>query len=177
MPTTRAPRLLEARGGWQVIAARELFAEYRSLVGADLCFQSFDVEMRTLPGAYAPPSGRLYLALDTQVRDGEPEPVAGCVALRSLDTRTGEMKRLFVRPVFRGLGYGRALVDAVIADAVAMGYRRLVLDTLPGMVEAQAMYEGLGFRDIPPYMPDPVPGARCLELDLSGAASPPGSLG
>jgi GNAT superfamily N-acetyltransferase len=161
----RAPRIVEVVSGPQVEAARELLVEYRREVGADLCFASFDEEMRTLPGAYAPArGGRFYLALHGA---GPDERVAGCVALRSLDADTGEMKRLYVRQDFRGLGYGRVLVDAVIRSSVALGHQRLVLDTLPGMVEAQTMYLALGFRDIPPYMPDPVPGARILGLELA----------
>ena len=160
------PRLVEVGAGPLVEATRELLVEYRREVGADLCFASFDVELGSLPGEYARPRGLLFLALQREP-SGVSERAAGCVALRSLDDETGEMKRLFVRRDYRGLGLGRALVDAVIRGSRSLGHRRLLLDTLPGMVEAQTMYEGLGFRDISAYMPDPVPGARFLALDLT----------
>jgi ribosomal protein S18 acetylase RimI-like enzyme len=138
---------------------RELFREYADRLGVDLCFQGFAAELDALPGKYAPPGGRLFLA----ACDGE---TAGCVALRPISDSVGEMKRLYVCPAFRGRGVGRALVDRVIAEAQAIGYRRLQLDTLPAMAEAIRLYESLGFRDIPPYCENPVPGARFLGLDL-----------
>ena len=184
-PCRAAQRLVEVTSGPLLDVTRELLVEYRREVGADLCFASFDEEMRSLPGQYARPRGLLFLLFSSLQQAtqrerprtasglGASERAAGCVALRSLDDETGEMKRLFVRRDFRGLGLGRALVDAVIRGSRALGHRRLLLDTLPGMVEAQAMYEGLGFRDIPAYMPDPVPGARFLALDLSETTTEP----
>ncbi len=143
----------------EIAIVRELFREYQAQVGIDLCFQGFAAEVVGLPGDYAPPTGRLFLA----TQDGKP---LGCVALRKLDAIRCEMKRLFVRPEARGLRLGRALVDRVIAEAHAIGYEEIVLDTLPSMVEAQRMYERLGFRDIPPYRENPVPGARYLAKRL-----------
>ena len=143
----------------EIAIVRELFREYQTQVGIDLCFQGFAAEVVGLPGDYAPPTGRLFLA----TQDGKP---LGCVALRKLDAIRCEMKRLFVRPEARGLRLGRALVDRVIAEAHAIGYEEIVLDTLPSMVEAQRMYERLGFRDIPPYRENPVPGARYLAKRL-----------
>lgn len=139
--------------------ARTLFREYQQDLGVDLCFQDFSNELATLPGAYAPPRGRLLLA----EADGR---VTGCVALRPVGDDTGEMKRLYVRPSARSAGTGRALVEALIAEARVIGYRRLCLDTLPVMARAQELYERLGFIDIPPYRDNPVPGARFLALDL-----------
>jgi GNAT superfamily N-acetyltransferase len=138
---------------------RELFREYADRLGVDLCFQGFAAELDGLPGKYAPPAGRLFLA----GCDGD---TAGCVALRPISEAVGEMKRLYVRPAFRGRGVGGRLVDRLIADARTIGYRRLHLDTLPAMAEAIRLYESLGFRDIPPYCDNPVPGARFLALDL-----------
>lgn len=143
----------------EIAIVRELFREYQTQVGIDLCFQGFAAEVVGLPGDYAPPTGRLFLA----TQDGKP---LGCVALRKLDAIRCEMKRLFVRPEARGLRLGRALVDRVLAEAHAIGYEEIVLDTLPSMVEAQRMYERLGFRDIPPYRENPVPGARYLAKRL-----------
>jgi putative acetyltransferase len=151
-------RIVEARAG-DVPTARELFQEYADALGIDLCFQGFDQELAELPGAYAPPGGRLLLGLS----GADP---AGCVALRRLDGGACEMKRLFVRPGFRGTGLGRLLAEAVIAEARGLGYERMRLDTLPVMAEAQRLYESLGFRDIEPYYESPVPGARFLELEL-----------
>lgn len=143
----------------EIAIVRELFREYQTQVGIDLCFQGFAAEVVGLPGDYAPPTGRLFLA----TQDSKP---LGCVALRKLDAIRCEMKRLFVRPEARGLRLGRALVDRVLAEAHAIGYEEIVLDTLPSMVEAQRMYERLGFRDIPPYRENPVPGARYLAKRL-----------
>ena len=143
----------------EIAIVRELFREYQTQVGIDLCFQGFAAEVVGLPGDYAPPTGRLFLA----TQDGKP---LGCIALRKLDATRCEMKRLFVRPEARGLRLGRALVDRVIAEAHAIGYEEILLDTLPSMVEAQRMYERLGFRDIPPYRENPVPGARYLAKRL-----------
>ena len=135
---------------------RALFLEYARELGFSLCFQGFDDELARLPGAYAPPRGALLLA-----------PSQGCVALRPLDATAAEMKRLYVRPSARGQGVGRALAQAVIDEARALGYCRMVLDTVAGTMDsAIALYRALGFREIAPYYQNPLPGALYLELDL-----------
>jgi len=138
---------------------RELFLEYQRWLGLDLCFQNFSAELAALPGDYAPPSGRLLLAL----HDARP---AGCIALRRMDDATCEMKRLFVRPEFQSLKIGRTLAERVIAEARGIGYTHMRLDTLPMMTRAHALYAALGFREIPPYCHNPVPGAIYMELSL-----------
>ncbi len=140
---------------------RELFREYEGWLQADLCFQGFEQELVALPGRYAPPAGRLLLA----ELDGR---LAGVIALRAIGDGVCEMKRLYVRDFARGHGVGRALAGRLVAEAKAAGYRAMRLDTLPDrMVPANTLYESLGFRDIPAYYPNPLPGVRYLELDLS----------
>ena len=138
---------------------RALLREYADGLGIDLCFQDFEAELAALPGKYAPPSGCLLLAR----RGGE---LLGCVALRAIDGRDCEMKRLYVRPQARGERLGRRLVDSVVAAARAAGYARICLDTLPTMASAQALYARLGFEPIAPYVFNPVPGSRFLALAL-----------
>lgn len=139
---------------------RLLFGEYSALVAEALCFQNFDQELAALPGAYAAPGGVLLIA-----RDGD--ELAGCVALRGIDAETGEMKRMFVREKFRGSGLGRRLAAEVIEAAKQRKYRRMVLDTLPKLQTAIALYRDLGFRETGPYLACPTPGALCFELRLS----------
>lgn len=148
---------------------RILFGEYSALVAEALCFQNFGAELEALPGAYAAPGGVLLLA-----RDGE--GAAGCVALRRIDAGTGEMKRMYVRERCRGSGLGRRLAQRVADEARARGYRRLVLDTLPKLAPAIALYRDLGFRACAPYLPAPTPGALCFELDLQTGSEAPVSL-
>ena len=139
---------------------RVLFEEYSALVAEALCFQNFDAELEALPGAYAPPSGALLIA-----RNGS--EAAGCVALRQLDTGTGEMKRMYVREQHRGSGLGRRLALAIIEEAKRRKFKRMVLDTLPKLETAIALYRDLGFRETGPYLASPTPGAVCFELMLS----------
>lgn len=147
----------------QLDAARDIFREYAAGLGVDLCFQSFDAELATLPGDYAPPRGALILALI----EGH---VAGCVALRPLDNvdypNAAEMKRLYVRKAFRGFGLGRQLVEAVMDAARLADYDCILLDTLDDMEAARALYDELGFEDIPPYYHNPIPGAHYLRASL-----------
>lgn len=142
-----------------IATVRALLEEYADALGVDLGFQQFARELAELPGEYAPPGGVLLVAR----RDGE---TIGCVGLRPLDPSTCELKRLYVRPAARRAGTGRALTEAALAEARRLGYRRVLLDTLPGMEAAQRMYVELGFRDVAPYRPNPVDGARFLELLL-----------
>ena len=147
----------------QLAATRLIFQEYADQLGIDLCFQNFAAELAGLPGDYAPPQGCLLLAL----LDGE---IAGCCAMRPLETvdypNACEMKRLYVRPDFRRFGLGRQLVEAVLDAARIAGYHSVLLDTLNDMEAARALYEDLGFKDIPPYYHNPIAGAHYLKVDL-----------
>jgi carbonic anhydrase len=146
--------------GAQLEEVRALFLEYAQSLGFSLCFQGFDEELRALPGMYAPPRGRLLLAIE----EGSP---AGCVGLHEWDGPAAEMKRLYVRPAFRGHGLGRTLTEAALSEARALGYRSVRLDTIPSLMQsAIALYRELGFREIPPYRANPIPGALYFELPL-----------
>ncbi len=152
--------LIQAASPAQIAQVRELFLDYAKSLGFSLCFQNFDQELATLPGHYAPPEGRLLLA----EHEGE---LAGCVALREFEAGICEMKRLYLRPAFRGKGLGRAIAEHLIAEAREMGYTRMRLDTVePVMQDAVAMYRRLGFREIPPYCENPIAGALYMELSL-----------
>ena len=139
--------------------ARELFREYQLSLGIDLDFQNFEQELANLPDKYSPPQGRLYLAFS----DGE---LAGCIALRPFQGDQCEMKRLYVRPQYRGRAFGSLLAAKIIADAREIGYRQMLLDTLPAMASAQHLYLSLGFREVPPYCFNPVDGTLYMALDL-----------
>jgi ribosomal protein S18 acetylase RimI-like enzyme len=139
----------------------ELFTLYAAALGIDLSFQDFDSELRTLPGKYAPPTGAILLAHSV---DGEP---IGCVGLRPIEPEgCCEMKRLYVSPRARGLGIGKALVDAAMQAARAAGYREMRLDTLPSMAEAVALYHRAGFRPTAPYYDNPIAGAVFMRRSL-----------
>jgi len=152
--------LIEARSREHLRMVRELFVQYADDIGVDLCFQGFERELAELPGRYAAPEGRLLLALDGRTP-------AGCVALRKIGDGTCEMKRLFVRPAFRGKGLGSKLAKAVIAAAREVGYERMRLDTLASMRPAIALYESLGFSRTAPYYHNPHGDAVFMELKLS----------
>ena len=152
--------IIDVHSPEQLAQAKELFREYAASLDVSLCFQDFEQELAELPGAYAPPDGRLLLA----VNDGEP---AGCVALRRIGNSVCEMKRLYVRPQFRGSKIGHHLAGAVIEEARRIGYQGMRLDTLPSMTKAIALYRSLGFKEIEPYTLNPVPGALFMELRLS----------
>jgi len=153
------PRLTQAHSASEIEIVRALLRKYQQELGVDLGFQGFAAELDALPGSYAPPSGRLLLAVH------EATPM-GCVALQRIDTARAEMKRLYVSPHARGLGIGRRLVVQVLAEAQAIGYTEVVLDTLPDMTEAQRLYEQLGFRDVEPYRTNPIAGTRYLGKKL-----------
>ena len=153
-------QVLAAHPAPHLPAVREIFTEYASSIEIDLCFQSFDRELADLPGKYAPPEGRLFLALE----NGLP---AGCIALRKIEEGVCELKRLYVRPAFRVGGIGRKLSDAVITAAREIGYERMRLDTLSSMKEAIALYKSLGFRRIAPYYDNPSGSAVFMELKLA----------
>ena len=144
----------------EIAVARMLFKEYATWLAIDLSFQNFDKELVNLPGDYAPPDGRLSLA-----RCGT--ETVGCVALRRFHDCACEMKRMWVRPRFRGCGVGRLLAEKLIAEARTLGYSQMVLDSLPSLESAIALYRSLGFREIPPYRYNPEPGAVFMQLELA----------
>jgi putative acetyltransferase len=153
--------IFQANTDTEIQQARALFEEYASGLGISLCFQNFDQELADLPGDYAPPDGRLLLAM-------EDDQLAGCIAMRKLEPGVCEMKRLFLRPAYRGKGLGKTLVEAIIDEALNIGYTHMRLDTLPGrMDKAIALYRAMGFIEIGPYRDNPVDGAKFMELDLA----------
>ena len=153
-------KIVPATAAQDLEDVRILFGEYSGLVAEALCFQNFDQELEALPGEYAPPGGALLIARDA-------DAAAGCVALRRLDAASGEMKRMFVREAYRGSGLGRQLALAIIEEARERKYARMLLDTLPKLSPAIALYRDLGFRETGPYLACPTPGAICFELRIS----------
>ena len=155
--------ILSPRHEADLLQTKEIFLAYAKAINIDLCFQDFDTELANLPGDYSPPRGALLLAWVDQ-------KLAGCCAMRPLDSsdyaNAAEMKRLFVRPEFRGLGLGRQLAESIIDAARMSGYDSVLLDTLDDMEIARAMYEDLGFKEIPPYYHTPLAGAHYLKVDL-----------
>ena len=159
-PVVKSFSISSAESADQIAQARELFLEYGQSLGFSLCFQNFDKELAGLPGDYAPPDGRLLLA----TFEGE---LAGCVALHKLEPEICEMKRLYLRPQFRGKGLGRVLAETTIAEARKIGYERMRLDTVePVMKDAVGLYRRLGFREIAPYRENPMAGTLYMELQL-----------
>jgi putative acetyltransferase len=153
-------KLIQVKSDEEIQETRRLIEEYAAWLGVDLCFQNFDQELAELPGDYVPPSGRLFLAVEN-------DQVAGCVAIRKIAADMCEMKRLYVRPAFRGHGLGRTLTEKIIEAAREIGYARMRLDTLPRrMAPAIAMYRSLGFKTIEPYYDNPIEGVVFLELEL-----------
>ena len=165
MPGTHHPNMAlgVASAPGDLDAVRTLFIEYAKALNVDLCFQDFDAELSGLPGEYAAPRGALLLAKV----DGVP---AGCCAVRPLDSadyaNACEMKRLYVRPEFRGLGLGRRLAETILELAQQANYDCVLLDTLDDMESARALYEDLGFESIPPYYYNPIAGAHYLKVNL-----------
>jgi len=168
--------IIQASSSPHIAQARELFQEYGASLGFDLCFQSFETELAGLPGDYAPPSGRLLLAFtDAGSTDHNRTTPAGVVALHAFadpklppTERICEMKRLYVRPQFRGQRIGQQLIDAIIAAARQIGYTRMRLDTVAGtMDKAITLYRSYGFKEIPSYRHNPVDGVIYMELDLT----------
>ncbi|MDS4070051.1 MAG: GNAT family N-acetyltransferase [Candidatus Competibacter sp.] len=156
--------LIQAQAKGDLEAVRTLFCEYQRFLRVDLCFQGFEEELATLPGRYAPPGGRLLLA-----RDGE--QAAGCVALRPLDDGACEMKRLFVRPAYRGRGLGRILATQIVNAAAALGYAVMRLDTLDTLDRAMHIYTSMGFQRRASYYANPLPGVVYWERALSEPSS------
>lgn len=151
--------ITEAKSAEDFAAGKLLIEEYAAALGVDLCFQNFSEEIANLATLYGPPRGCLLIARDN-------DELAGCVALRSQEPAVCEMKRLYVKPPYRGAGLGRALAESIVGRARKLGYSRMVLDTLPSMTEAQPLYESLGFREVQGYYQNPLNGVRYLALDL-----------
>lgn len=158
-------RIVAATTVADIDTARLLFREYATWLGIDLSFQNFDEEVAGLPGKYAPPDGRLLLVLHG-------DEAAGCVALRRFDECSCEMKRMWVRPEFRGRHLGRMLGEAVISEARKIGYSLMLLDSLPSLSHALALYRSLGFREVAPYRYNPDPRAVFMRLDLTSEKDP-----
>ena len=152
--------IIQAETPAQIDDARTLFREYEAWLGLDLCFQGFEEELKNLPGKYAPPEGRLFLAHSD-------EDLTGCIALRKFDESVCEMKRLYLRENARGKGLGNTLIEKLIAEARLIGYEKMRLDTYPSkMAKAVKLYESHGFGPISPYYDNPDKGVLFMELDL-----------
>jgi len=153
-------KIIEAKTPAEIESARGIFREYESWLGLDLCFQGFEEELAGLPGKYASPDGKLFLAHFGQ-------HLAGCAALREIETGVCEMKRLFVCDEFRRFGIGRLLIDELITAAREIGYRAMRLDTYPAkMGKAVELYRRYGFVEIPAYYNNPHEGVLFMELQL-----------
>lgn len=137
----------------------QLFREYEKYLDIDLCFQDFETELANLPGPYAPPEGSMLLAeYDNKI--------AGCVTLKKIGEGICEMKRLYVRPEFRGRDIGRKLAQAIIKEARKIGYVKMRLDTLKRLTEAISLYRSMGFKEIKPYVFNPLEDVVYMELEL-----------
>jgi putative acetyltransferase len=169
-------KLIKAKTDKEILTIRKLFLEYAKSLDFELCFQDFDKELDELPGEYAEPHGMLLLAesdsvasaprADTRSRRLRPGKTAGCVALRKIDREACEMKRLYVKPEFRGKKIGLLLAKKIIEEAKKIGYRKMRLDTTPQMKKAIELYKSLGFKEIKPYRFNPIEGAIYMEKKL-----------
>lgn len=153
--------LREPQSKQEWLLVQELVDEYAKSLDFDLCFQNYEEERKTLSQMYGPPYGGLILAFDEQ------GIALGCIGLRRFDQDVCEMKRLYVRPAARGMGAGKALVKAVIEHAEKLGYKQMLLDTVETMIEAQALYKQVGFKEVEPYRYNPQDGAKYFSLNLN----------
>jgi putative acetyltransferase len=154
-------KITAAQSPDEIEEVRHLFWEYETFLGVDLSFQGFEDELASLPGKYAPPTGALFIAVSGR-------RTVGCAALRKLEDAVCEMKRLFVRPQFRGRGLGRHLAVRIVDEAIRLGYSMMLLDTLDTLKRAMKLYESLGFVRTEPYYHNPLPGVVYWKLDLRG---------